>query len=319
MALILEKAARTRRFSFEELIGYDIIPLSHVNRHWRTVALGTAHLWSQVDIIPSLGSISLAALFLDRSGQHSINVHVLNGTIETFVQIVLPHISRCREISAFVASDTFWSNFADIIRDVATPQLRYLSVNNTTDAHRGASYSPSFVMRAPRPPAPFILSGSATDIPYTFKALTRFEIDAGPRRNTIRDYIGLHNVLNGLPNLRDLIFHETVFSVEFIDRTMMKQSPILHLPALRNLSYVSVQGASDVMHLLTKLDAPMLTDVEIRSKWSTAAWDITSTAFPSVRRAILQMLVPQPQVLNAPWTWRHFNHLFPQLVNLTLP
>lgn len=317
LALILEKAVRSRQLPLDQLVGHDIISLSHVDRHWRTVALGTPHLWSLVDVLPSKGSIYLAALFLQRSKQYPIDIYFLNGTIDTFVQIFLPHINRCREMSAFVASDVFWSEFSNIIREMATPQLQRLSICNATNAHRIAG--DRRLAGLPRPFSPFILSGKDIEIPYTFTALTRFEIDAGPRINTIRDYMGLHSVLNGLPNLRDLILHETSYSVEFAYHTWMDQWPILHLPALCSLRYLSMHAESDIMYFLTKLDAPMLADVEIRYKFSTVAWDIASTTLRSVRRAILHFPVPMGHFWNTPWNWRNFDHLFPQLVDLTLP
>ncbi|KDQ17440.1 hypothetical protein BOTBODRAFT_144253 [Botryobasidium botryosum FD-172 SS1] len=70
--------------------------ISGVSRQWRQVALSTPRIWSKID----MRSMSLAALFIERSKHAPLDVAVDQGT--KMMALVLPHIDRWRAFHAMV-------------------------------------------------------------------------------------------------------------------------------------------------------------------------------------------------------------------------
>ncbi|EDR14559.1 uncharacterized protein LACBIDRAFT_305269 [Laccaria bicolor S238N-H82] len=114
-------------------LNMDWVKITHVSRHWRTVAIGCPHLWTTLVfarprwVEEMLKRSKMAPLVIDgRFG----SMYIVKPKLTEGVQLAMNHISRVRELN-LVSTSAWFGNLLSIVPRAA-PMLQALVLSTST-------------------------------------------------------------------------------------------------------------------------------------------------------------------------------------------
>ncbi|KAJ7649482.1 hypothetical protein DFH06DRAFT_1475852 [Mycena polygramma] len=165
------------------------VPASHVNQRWRIVALNSPELWTTIRISHRPASFNWAALFVQRSLHHPLDISI---NLEAYFQtegfgsfaIVGPHIGRWRMIALRGSGDQM-EEFSDFVARSPVVASRLESVHfSTIDWDEEADYwydgdhwLESLFAKAPRVRSLRVDILPLLDTPIPFRTLHALDLD----------------------------------------------------------------------------------------------------------------------------------------------
>ena len=231
----------------------DWVKVSHVSRHWRTVAIGCPRLWTTL----VFARPRWVEEMLKRSKMAPLVINAEFGYLgpksTEAVQLTMNHISRVRELNIVSASSSFGKLFSNVPR--AAPMLQVLVLSTSTN-----HYAEPFRDNYSIPPGLFIDDSSQLrrleliqcNLDWTshlLKGLTHLKIhDTAP--GTRPSTLLFLDVLEQLPTLTVLDLKDALPHVVDGSSAMSYQRTV----ELRSLTYFHLSGSdSDCSNALRHL------------------------------------------------------------------
>ncbi|KDQ50136.1 hypothetical protein JAAARDRAFT_211889 [Jaapia argillacea MUCL 33604] len=128
------------------------ISLSHVARHWRSVACSIPQLWMNIVIFLLRGSHSLeeememVSTYLTRSKNSPLNIRISRYSpnfddeieepreIASLYSLLVPHVDRFRSLSLRISDRDFRLTLTDLVQNIGAPSLQYLHISALIDS-----------------------------------------------------------------------------------------------------------------------------------------------------------------------------------------
>ncbi|PFH46181.1 hypothetical protein AMATHDRAFT_70410 [Amanita thiersii Skay4041] len=120
-------------------IPFEIL-ITHINSHFRRIAIGTRVLWSVISISPTI-SLNKVITYIERSAGCMLDVRVdlppnsvVDKGLRRMIELALSHSSRWRTFS-YVSDQEAREGMLSCLADIDAPALEHLSLN-VEDVHR---------------------------------------------------------------------------------------------------------------------------------------------------------------------------------------
>lgn len=285
------------------------IPISHVCRRWRDMALCLPMLWARIRREQEQVHLGRIDAYLRRSQYSPISLEIYMAYYEdsqdllTFYRLITPHLPRCRYLRVACAS-TFhscWVQFLDILKAIRLPLLSHVWMY-----HLGGEVALKTI--AETSPSLTAVHLTDTDIracPFSFEFVTHLRLDG----EKLPPAIDIREGLSHIPCLAHLelvhlygiaadgwdvqLLRLRVFSIEVLNEAFAGSYVLLvlrglRIPLLETLSLKGYAEPSDVHGI-------------------DASGDL-SQLFPSLRHLIIR---------NSPVPMRHLAVIFPSIIELT--
>lgn len=302
-------------------VPFEIL-VSHVNHHWRKVALGNVTIWARIRRHEFQRRLEPIALYLQRSQQIPIHLVIHIGyevrdrsdtdesvedeseweDISPFCRMIEPHLPRCCRLAIRSANSAENSKILRCLISIRTPILWSIDLSLSMDHHHQEPLR--------------ILEGGAPSLTHVFldgvmmvnclASTTALHLDLEYWPRSQSEYKELSSILSGIPSLAHL---------EFMHALRWPSDVPMLLPALRMISYRTI-NLKHISRLLTTLTAPLLRDMIIYLGRDGTELDESVALngpfnFPSLQRLSLHIPsgVPSSEI-------RKFSRAFPYLVDI---
>lgn len=263
------------------------ITISHVSRWWRSIAINSPTLWTQIEVNDSEASSTLASVYLERSSQSPLDVKYSrsHSSIQTFTDMILPHIDRWRSLSLEIDNADDGTAFFRLFRMKSAPMLQKLDFDvGTWPGFLNVPYHEPVFLRGTPSLREFTLWGTAyTCAISAFTTLEVIHLHRGLSGQNhaeflFDDYTKLHAFLGDQPSLQNLVIHGDILG----DVASAPIDPQLVLSNLRTLEFRASDSAIDLMIILEHILAPKLSCVIIQVDDDDLVFEHASVVLPQV-------------------------------------
>uniref|UniRef100_A0A0W0GBG4 F-box domain-containing protein n=1 Tax=Moniliophthora roreri TaxID=221103 RepID=A0A0W0GBG4_MONRR len=249
------------------------IVVSHVNRYWRAVALGTRQLWSHV-FIQAGGSLPAVEEYLERSGGCFLDVSITsNGPSDgasedvtlKMLDSALNHIHRWRRCSVDSFQEDIDSPLISRLASTRAPALEYLSIGvEFSDRLRPGANTPESVSSTPQ-----IFTGGCPKLAFLHLRGLAIYFFRPPIRNvtTLRinhtkampvQFLQFRAILLACCSLLNLCVVGDIIGTQ-----PLPQANSVSVPSLRSLSISSLRG-TNYSGILLAIYAPLLEQLVLK-------------------------------------------------------
>lgn len=285
------------RHSYSE--GFEIL-VSHVNRHWREVALGTSALWTRIYRHEHQHALEPITAYLRQSRQSLIHLVIsigrdswdrgdwglkpyeLRENISPFCRLIKPHFPRCCRIFIYSRNIREDSKMLDCLAFASAPMLWYLHLS----LRRGYDREPQRILAGGAESLTHLhLQGvDIVECQPPLGMVTTLHLDTGHWSRDSTVYRQWSDVLSAIPCLTHL---------EFINSPRWPHIVPISLPTLRTISY-NADDLQEASGLLLILKAPSLRNLTLylsilRDECNDELALRGPSNFPSLQRLCLAM------------------------------
>ncbi|KAL1947451.1 hypothetical protein VTO73DRAFT_14412 [Trametes versicolor] len=224
----------------------DVISMSHVCTHWRTVALDAGGLWTHIALTDPLG----IETFLERSNSLPLRISLTasQSPFKPILNLVSSNITRVRSLKICIAT-TVDSGFITRRLKLVAPALEELSIEKFQLRSKVERPPPAGTRVDVFDGMPALRTLSLRNVPLLFlpkgpSALTKIDLHLKlPKLPTLLD------LLESSPLLESLSLHGTLYG------DLVQSQRLVTLPRLTSLS-VHTFPPQGIAHLLSSVALP---------------------------------------------------------------
>ncbi|KZT67775.1 hypothetical protein DAEQUDRAFT_728773 [Daedalea quercina L-15889] len=273
----IAQADPCHRRRLSEITGLPtLIPVTHVCKHWRSMALENARLWATllVEGFSTPGYISLGAIrstalmaeYLRRSKSHPLSITTMplsEDCVVDFADILQPHIHRIKRLHIRTGTE-FAMLFVLLQLQMAAPHLEELSleVSHSTEIQHSYLEYWDTILFCGQTPSLRSLSLSQVSIPLGvlwLRGLRHLTLNAhNMHMNAFLD------ALEKCPSLEALIILDDRPSAP-LPGTSTIRGRVVSLPTLRSLT-ITLQSPFTIGHFLAHIRLPGMTRITINTR-----------------------------------------------------
>lgn len=217
LAVIFEIALKDSKRRVQYKLPFEVV-LSHVSSLWRTVALTTPVLWTQVYIYSSRADC--AANYLQRSGSqllldirvdiYNVDKRMLIGSvrkrdalIQSIVKTIFPHVHRARSLLVLSCFELTALTLLSHLSNAVAPHLQRLRINIGHPATMGPRTASFNAFNGSLPQLTFLESDLPYCVPLSLQNLTTLHL------HTLTDtmnlsYQSFFSIITSSPSLCNL-------------------------------------------------------------------------------------------------------------------
>lgn len=243
------------------------ILVTHVDSHFRKIALNTHSLWSSIHIEPG-NFVSKVAAYIERSGRYKLDLRIellhpgFDAKIQQMISLVLPHAFRWRTLYYRSVYQVQENSVLSYIADISAPMLEGLSLNIDEMQNSGladAGNPTRSVFGRGAPSLFFVrLRGFAL---YSFlpplSAVRILHLDQ--TKSLTLGYSTFRHILSSLAHLQ----HLSIYGDMVADPVWPGAKDVIYFPELSSMRICDVCGGA-YAGLLLGLDTPSLTTLALK-------------------------------------------------------
>lgn len=322
LAAIFEAGCNQDSPPIDTKLPFELL-VSHISRHWRSVAHETPHLWTEV-VVDTMARhhIAIGADYICRSGALPLDLRVIMTNIREFARpaikpichLICPQIKRWYQ---FRVTTNWYAGLQYLFDNMPNhaPLLQLLDI-----CYENSSMAPPGEPSAPR----HILTGDATSLTKLvlhgvtlqchFPPLTALTSLECHRLVLSAEHPIVRDMFEGLTQLTHLVLNDVDF-----DWTAVDGIELLSLTALY------LQNIPDYDRILAVMSAPSLHTLylntvdsgEIRNFPSALASDSAQPKFPLLRFLAIKPVTYEPFVATVD-TWKALSLITPTISHFAL-